>query len=392
MKEEILRINRMVAEGKISPEDAAELIALIAARPQNPPPPPTGETPPPPPPTSPNDPFRAIAENFGRVKARIEKEFEDAGVKEKLEKGFGQVKEGFGDLTKMGDRVPWFGGTEVRQSSLDFKLPEGKRLVVLNNAGPIDVKVSSERTHVHSLAKAKGLAMDEAKARVDAQTLVIEESETTVTIRQADIPGISVGLTIHVPEGRDLELRGMTDHVHATGAHRSVKASTRAGDLAIDGVRGDVEAITSSGNVAVKNVGAGQVTVESKTGQVNLQDVDGSINVKSDSGNVLLMDCGGRVVSIETVDAQVKANLVDVPMTTLNVRTVSGGIDVGLPVRSDASVNLSSLRGRIDAEIELDERLDREGRVTGRLGSGLGTFDLSSITGPVKLGTYERHD
>ena len=73
-------------------------------------------------------------------------------------------------------------------------------------------------------------------------------------------------------------------------------------------------------------------------------------------------------------------------------RTVSGSINVGLPLRADGRVALSTLRGTVSVDLELEERQEREGRITGRMNGGIGTFDLSSVTGNVRLAEYRRDD
>ncbi len=62
MKEEIQRISRLVAEGKLSPEDASELIeAFVAADKAE------AQTSTPPPPGAPKDPFKGMFENLERT-------------------------------------------------------------------------------------------------------------------------------------------------------------------------------------------------------------------------------------------------------------------------------------------------------------------------------------
>jgi DUF4097 and DUF4098 domain-containing protein YvlB len=87
---------------------------------------------------------------------------------------------------------------------------------------------------------------------------------------------------------------------------------------------------------------------------------------------------------VETVSGDVDADL-DQPATGLNVRTVSGGAEIKIPDGSDCRVSLSSLRGEVECEVDLQDEAREEQRITGRLGEGAGVLDVSAVTGDITL-------
>ena len=70
---------------------------------------------------------------------------------------------------------------------------------------------------------------------------------------------------------------------------------------------------------------------------------------------------------------------------TLNVRTVNGDATVSVPDGCDCRVKLSTIRGEVHCGFDLIDEAREESRVTGALGTGNGTLDVSAVTGNVSL-------
>ena len=52
---------------------------------------------------------------------------------------------------------------------------------------------------------------------------------------------------------------------------------------------------------------------------------------------------------------------------------------------SDCRVSLSTLRGDVTTALKLEDEAKSDQRITGRLGSGKGSLDVSAVTGNVTL-------
>jgi len=91
------------------------------------------------------------------------------------------------------------------------------------------------------------------------------------------------------------------------------------------------------------------------------------------------------VISIETASGNVTVDLEDAISGTLNVRTVNGNALIAVPDGSDCRVSLSTLRGNVHSGLPLEDEARADSRITGRLGSGTGTLDVSAVTGNITL-------
>jgi DUF4097 and DUF4098 domain-containing protein YvlB len=125
--------------------------------------------------------------------------------------------------------------------------------------------------------------------------------------------------------------------------------------------------------------------VENKAGNIELTGVHGNMNLRSSTGNISVHASSGKTVSIEAVSGNIFVES-DQPVSgALNIRTVNGNADVHLPDGSDARVTVTTLRGVASTDIELTDRAQNDQRITGKLGAGNGSIDVSTVTGNVSL-------
>jgi DUF4097 and DUF4098 domain-containing protein YvlB len=90
-------------------------------------------------------------------------------------------------------------------------------------------------------------------------------------------------------------------------------------------------------------------------------------------------------MSFETASGNVTVDLDEAITGTLNVRTVDGNAMASIPDGSDCRVSLSTLRGSVHTSFALEDEARADSRVTGRLGAGSGTLDISAVTGNITL-------
>jgi DUF4097 and DUF4098 domain-containing protein YvlB len=109
------------------------------------------------------------------------------------------------------------------------------------------------------------------------------------------------------------------------------------------------------------------------------------MNVRTASGDVTVKASSGKSLSLESVSGDVWIDLEEPVAGLMNVRTVNGDAFVSIPDGNDARVSLSTLRGRVKCAIDLADTAKSDQRITGRLGDGTGTIDVSAVTGNVTL-------
>lgn len=403
MKEEIKRINKLVAEGKLSPEDAADLIDAFYQAEAN-----ESETPPPPPKeafeaatnqgnasatteghSKSADPFKSVIEAIERLGKEVtenvdwKKVSEDA--KQGAKKGLDALKTGLDEVTKGKFNLGWLLSTSTREIRLPLTLTSGQVLRVENGAGDVEISTDTTESYVIAKAKIRGATPEDAKAKADAYSLVVDSSEHAVDIRQPQVSGLDVDLKIVVAATPAVEIKSEAGDVMVRDTKNACRIRSMAGEVVLIGLNGQIEVICDSGDVNLRNSDSTGVVIENKAGNIELTGVHGNMNLRSATGNISVHGSSGKTLSIEAVSGNIFVET-DQPITgTLNIRTVNGNADVHLPDGSDARVAVTTLRGVASTGVELEDRAQNDQRITGKLGTGAGTIDISAVTGNVNL-------
>lgn len=390
MREEIQRISQLVAEGKLSAEDGAELIEAFvksdreARQAKEPEPPRESSSIPPPPP--PKDPFRTIFESVEKNVKQIDWKEIGGTFEQGAKRGIDVIRGTIDDLSKgkfVG--VSIMGNQENREISLPLSIPEGKRLRIDNPCGDVTVIGRAEASTLLADATFRAGSVEEARARAHDYTVIVEESDSVVLIRQPDVSGLRVDLTIRLATGVPVEVRTEMGDVEILENPSSAKASTRSGNVKVLGAEGLVDASADSGDIEIDRVESPGVTLETKSGDLTLRKVRGNVNARTAAGDIDLVESYGKVVALESVSGDVSVDLLEPVTGSLSVRTVNGNVIVDLPDGNDCRVSLSSLRGDVSSKLSLQDEAKSEGRTTGRIGDGTGTIDVSAVTGDVEL-------
>jgi hypothetical protein len=399
VRDEVKRILKLVQEGKLSADDAYDLIEAFESSPddesahvEE------GETPPPPPRADPGsepnysqkDPLKSLVEaieKLGKEAANAVNWQEVAKqARESAHKASETIKTGF-ETVKKGGGFAFFGVGETREVSLPLAIPDGKLLRIENPCGDIKITGGFDLGTVTAFAKFRGTGED-AKAKADRYTLVIEESDAAVVIRQPDVTGLSVDLDIHVSGTPQVEIRSESGDVQIIDSKAGCRIQTKSGDVSIKGLNGQVEISAQSGNLTVEDTTTTSMQVDNKSGDIVLRRVSGSANVRTTSGDIKIRDCDLKTLAVDGVSGDVDVDL-RAPITgAVSIRTVSGNTLIAVPDGSDCRVGLKTLRGHTACAIPLVDEARLEGQVTGKLGEGKGTLDVSAVTGNI---TVEMH-
>lgn len=404
MKEEIKRINKLVADGKLSPDDAADLIDAFynseqeerAAAEASAPPPkqeagPTSET------DSkaysseskPRDPFRAIIDTVERLGKEVTENVDWKEVthsaRNNAKKGLDALKSGLEEVSKGKFNVNWLFSTTTREIRLPLSLSEGQLLRIENGSGDVTVHPDSVESYVIAKAKVRGATQEDAKTKADAYTLVVESSEHAVEIKQPHVTGLEVDLEIFVAATPAIEVKSETGDVTVKDTKNSCRITSTDGRIDLSGLEGPVEVQAYSGDVYIANSNANNVLVENKAGNISVDKVTGNMNLRSASGNISVRGSSGKTIAVEAVSGDVSIDVTEPVVGSLSVRTVNGNAWISIPDGSDARVAVTTLRGMAETSIELQDRAQNDQRITGRLGDGTGTIDVSAVTGNVSL-------
>ncbi|MBL8086690.1 MAG: DUF4097 family beta strand repeat protein [Chthonomonas sp.] len=390
-KEEVRRIMKLVQEGKLSPEDAAELMEAFdgtsdgAAESTEQ----TTNTTPPPLPNDAKDPFAGIIESIEKIGKEVAKSvnWQDVAsqVKTGVTKGQEAIKHAVEGVKQGRISFDIFGATERKDVELEFEVAEGGLVKVENRVGDVRVIGGAEKTKLIARAKVRGGVAEEAKKRAEEYSPVIEQNDGSVTIRHPDSSDITADLEIHLAVKAHVDVRGQVGSIDVDGTHGPCRVASNSGDVKISGVEGAVEVTTSHGDVFLKDVTGTTVVVEDKSGSVKLENVTGALNLRTASGDLSLVNCSGSSISLEAVSGDISMDLSTPISGTVTVRSVQGNASIGIADGSDVRVTLSTLRGTVDCVLDMQDVQRDQRRITGTLGEGTGTLDVSAITGDITV-------
>ncbi|MBS1712413.1 MAG: DUF4097 family beta strand repeat protein [Armatimonadetes bacterium] len=400
MKDEIRRIMQLVKDGKLSPEDAAELIEAFQEAPEEGPaedlgqkeapgatPGPEGAAAEAPPKAeSHQDPFSKLIGSIEKATKEVAGSIDWKEISNQVRLGVGKgvdaIKEAANDASKgKGPFGSMFTPQVTRTVELPLQVPEGKTFIVEAYHGDIRIEGGHEIGSVHIEAGFRSYNNQEANEMADRFTPSLEESDDSVTLKQLDQNGVVADIVVKLAKGIPVTVRTASGDTFVTDTFASVKVTAASGDVRIEQAAGTVEVVLSSGEVRLRHSVVKSSQVEIKSGDIVYDHVQGPANIRTASGDVTLYGFRGRTLSVEAASGDVTADFLEPVTGSVNIRTVSGDVTFHVPDGSDARVNLSTLRGHVDCKLPLADSNIEPMKCSGTLGEGTGVLDVSAVNG-----------
>ena len=398
MKEEITRINKLVAEGRLTPEEAADLIEAIANRQAQSgnassssagasAGPSAGVTTESASNARPKDPIKGVFDFLDRLakdgKDSVDWDEVSVKAKESARRGVEVLRQGIDDISKGKINLDWLTTSERKEIEFDLPDLQGKLLRIDNPSGSVKIIGGSDDATVVATAHFRGSSPEDAQAKAANFTLASEISDHVVLIRHPELPGVMLDLVINVPIGTPVELKLEAGDATVVDTLGSVRLISRSGSVNLSGLEGTIEVTSDGGAVEIASSRTPSLMLEHKSGNVTFRQIEGNINARTASGDLTVIGSNGKVISLESVSGDVEVHATGIVDGTLNIRTVSGDARVFGNALINARVALSTLRGTVKNSITLNEEVATEQRVTGRIGDGQGLIDVSAVTGDI---------
>ena len=210
---------------------------------------------------------------------------------------------------------------------------------------------------------------------LDQVQLVVTDSRVRVTVPQRRLlraPSFAIAVTtppdapVRVAVGSaDVQLRGRLSRAELTAA---------SGDVSVEQCA-ELEARAASGDVRIRAV-HGLATIGTAAGDVRLESAGGAVQVRTASGDVQVGELGGDLTAT-TASGNVSVDRA--ARSTVRLRTVSGDATVGVAPGLRLWLDLQSVSGRLDSE--LDDDPDAGGAGTGAQLAVL----LRSVSGNLRI-------
>lgn len=164
----------------------------------------------------------------------------------------------------------------------------------------------------------------------------------------------------------------------------NLKASLVDGQAIITGKLKEVQVTTVDGSIWLEN----------SEGQFNLKTVDGRITFSQGKGQAEIITVDGDIIMegeieplrVQTTDGDIKIEVN--PGTKINqpwqLRTVSGDIDLSLPVDLSADLELETIDSSLRCDLKLViQNLRGKGKISGRLNHGGPLISLKTVDGRI---------
>jgi len=214
-------------------------------------------------------------------------------------------------------------------------------------------------------------------------------------------------LVITVPEGSEIEFRGVDVDVDIRGVRGGAKVTT---------VNGEIVASDLGEYVQLQTVN-GRINSENNRGRIEIENVNADLRDRGSQGRISLKTINGKIavenraeeISFSVVNGEVDANLEGT--RSVEFSTVNGTVDVRLRDSERPRVRGSSVSGSIRLELDpdVDARFDVQSNVGRRIenrltddeaerarfgpgaslrfmtGSGAGSVDISTVSGGIRI-------
>ena len=199
-----------------------------------------------------------------------------------------------------------------------------------------------------------------------------------------DIPGTH--LDIRVPRGVNLWVKSATATIAIEGVNGQVEASTVTGAITVRGTPGVLVAESMEGDLDI--AAPARVTrLKTAGGAITVRDAAAEITATSVSGAIRLLDARGVSSGrLESVSGSVLFNGAVAAGGSLDLQTHDAPIEILLPARQNAVVEVSAYAGKAINRIPGLTAVPGKGKVVRyRLGNGRARVAARSLKGDVSL-------
>jgi DUF4097 and DUF4098 domain-containing protein YvlB len=163
--------------------------------------------------------------------------------------------------------------------------------------------------------------------------------------------GPELRFAISVPHGSSIDATTVSADVAGRGRFGTAKVNTTSGDVSLGAVAGDANVKTVSGDLDVERVD-GKASLNSVSGDLELGPVAGEISANTVSGDLHVTSAGSSV-NAKGVSGDV--TIESMRRGEARLQSVSGDITLGVAVGARVWMDVSSMSGNTQSDLEPDD-------------------------------------
>ena len=271
--------------------------------------------------------------------------------------------------------LSWFGPKATYQEELDWTL-DGNHLALIN-AQAVNGSISftgsdQDQVTIHARKEVH------ARTQVDAEALAQQ-----VHIR-AERQGDEIRIDYehpHLPPGVNIAV-----HYEIQGPKTApLQLRTHNGKVRIDDSNAPVEATTTNGTIQLRG-GADQVHLRTVNGLIEMHEAAGEIHAHAKNGYIRaqverLQSAGAFSTSNGSIEVEIEQGAAPLTATAVN-----GAIELTLPADFSGQLDARAVHGRVRSELPVSVTRGARNRLVGSIGQGGETLvRLRTINGSIRV-------
>jgi len=200
----------------------------------------------------------------------------------------------------------------------------------------------------------------------------------------------SVNASIHydllIPDKAQLRVKSVSGSIEALNIGGSVDIETVSGKIELVEAGSGAKCKSISGSVYVEEI-TGDAKLNTTSGKVHAEGVKGSVEAHSVSGRVVLREISlAEEIKAESISGSIKMQGELSPGGNYEFKTISGGIRLDLPSKSDFELEANTMSGAVqcDFELKVSGKISRK-KIHGVAGKGGTSLKVSSLSGGITI-------
>jgi DUF4097 and DUF4098 domain-containing protein YvlB len=196
---------------------------------------------------------------------------------------------------------------------------------------------------------------------------------------------------VSVPSGVRVVARAQSGDIAVTGVKGDVEARTQSGSVTVDDVGQRLDLVTLSGDVRARNLG-GDVQIKTMSGDVEVTGLKGDFEAESVSGSIEIRNAGGRYVRAHTTSGDVGYDGTIDGSGRYELATHSGDVRLAIPANSGAQLSISTWSGTIESDFPITLKPGEHGigmgqakRFTFEIGNGAARVTAETFSGDITI-------
>ena len=258
-----------------------------------------------------------------------------------------------------------------------IKVPEGN-LKIVGVSQDFGIRGTIEiRGNDNELLEKELLNLDEKIIKEENESLIIEIPK--------DLQNrIKIYFEIIVPLKLNLDCSCLSSDIEVENIEGNINISNISGDMTLSDITGIVKTSTKSGDFTLERL-KGEIEACTLSGDIDAKELEGKIKLKSISGDIDIDKFSSGQISVETISGDISGKDILINDKTGNFNSISGDIEIDFDKDSGGNLILRTLSGDISIDGELKYVKKERKELEGIFNEGDAHIQIDSKSGDITV-------